>query len=226
MDLKKKADEFNATGSCVIASVFDERECSKMRALLDGYYRRLGSPELKEFGIGIHPLIPRMPEFKPWLTHPLIFEFLETVLGEPGKLLHGGARLSDGKSAKAIDWHNHYSWDESKIPFRKRCERILCGVYVDGSTAESGPLTVLPRKFNDPIGPQPENRDGFVAGEVVINAPPGSLVFFDTPLWHRAHRGTQPGMRHLFGSHYQAVTDMRPHPEDNDVEIPRTALVN
>jgi ectoine hydroxylase-related dioxygenase (phytanoyl-CoA dioxygenase family) len=219
MNLKSKVAQLNSTGSCVLEKVFDASECAKMRAILGGYYQRLGSPELKEFGIGIHPLIPRMPEFKAWLMHPLIFDVLTMLLGEPAKLLHGGARLSDGKSAKAIGWHNHYSWDESKIPARQRCERILCGIYVDGSTRESGPLTVMPRKYNDPLGPPPENFDGFIPGEAAVDAPPGSVVVFDTALWHRAHRGTEPGMRHLFGGHYQAVTDMRPHPEDNDVAV-------
>ena len=138
-------------------------------------------------------------------------------------MTHAGARISDERSDAAIGWHEHYSWDKSAIPTRTRCERVLGGIYVDGSTAAAGNLIALPRRFNDPLGAAPGAPQAPWPNEVIVEAPPGSWSIFDTALWHTARRGSQPGKRRLFGCHFQAWSNPRPHPEDNDVNPPAIA---
>jgi ectoine hydroxylase-related dioxygenase (phytanoyl-CoA dioxygenase family) len=57
-------------------------------------------------------------------------------------------------------------------------------------------------------------------GEVEVLLPPGSVAIFDTTLWHSAKAGTQPGLRRLFGAHYQGWSETRVHGEDNACDSP------
>jgi hypothetical protein len=201
-------------GYCTIDSVFTPDECQDMRDRLQTYWRAQGAPPMKSFGFTIHPMLPRIPELKRFLIHPVLINAISEMFNEEAVLKHGGARMSDDRCEPAIGWHDHYAWDPARIPQRKRCERLLAGIYVDGSNAASGPLTAIPRRYNEPLGNAPQGDD---PREVAIDCPPGSIVIFDTALWHRAKRGNARAIRHLFGGHYMPKSDLRPHPEDNDV---------
>jgi hypothetical protein len=128
--------------------------------------------------------------------------------------------MSIADSAAAIGWKNFYSWDKERIPQRDSIERILEGVYVEGSNAAIGPLVVLPRRYNDPLSEPAGEYTEEWPGQMDVEAPPGSAVIFDTALWHTARRGNQPGIRHLFGAHYQGWSNPTPHPEDNTCDGP------
>ena len=214
MKMTAQVQDVHERGFCTLESLFSAAECQEMRDRLGAYWRAQGSPVLKDFGMGIHPLIPRIPELKRFLIHPAIMEVLGEAFGEEARLMHGGARLSDRDSSPAIGWHHHYAWDAARLPGRSRCERLLAGIYVDGSNAQSGPITGIPRRFNEPLGAEPIGDD---PREVAVDVPAGSVVIFDTAFWHRAKRGNAPAVRHLFGAHYMPVSDTRTHPEDNDV---------
>lgn len=123
-----------------------------------------------------------------------------------------------------ISWHNHYRWE---IPSgglnREKPERVFGNVYVDGSNLEVGPLVAIPRCLNDPIDqPFTDPRTDW-PGQVTVEIPPGSVVIFDSALWHTGKRGAQPGHRHLFGGEYQGWHNLRPHPEDNESDSPALA---
>jgi len=214
MQTAQHALELTERGYCTLEGLFTPTECQEMRDRLGAFYRAQGAPPMKGFGFNIHPLLPRISELKRFLLHPVLLQTLGDIFGEEAVLKHGGARLSDQNCDAAIGWHDHYSWDPSNIPQRTRCERVLAGVYVDGSNAESGPLTVIPRRFNEPLGTVPAGDD---PREIAVNCAPGTMVIFDTALWHRAKRGSNPVIRHLFGAHYMPQSDKRVHPEDNDV---------
>lgn len=140
------------------------------------------------------------------------------------------ARISGPQSAPRIEWHNHYaddwaggSWNAADLPRRDRLERVLAGIYVDGTRPESGPLIVLPRQCNDALGePLGELREAWPS-EAKIEAPPGSIAIFDTALWHCAARGSGTAMRRLWGAHYQGWNEKRAHPEDNPVDAAEIA---
>ena len=201
-------------GFCSLDGFYSAAECQEMRDHFGAFYRAQGSPPMKGFGFNIHPLLPRIPELKRFLIHPELMGILGDMFGEEAVLKHGGSRMSDQNCDAAIGWHDHYSWNPDAIPQRSRCERLLMGIYVDGSNAQSGPLTAVPRRFNEPLGVAPVGDD---PREVPVDCPPGSIVIFDTALWHRAKVGSSPAIRHIFGGHYMPLSDTRTHPEDNDV---------
>ncbi len=212
-------------GFCVLPGFFSAADCRRMRAIMDGYWRAQGSPPLdaSDFGFTIHPMMARMPDMAAYLDAPEILQILGDALRDDVRLVHLGARVSGPQSAQRIPWHNHYAWDESGLPRRDRLERLLIGVYVDGTNPEAGSLIALPRRFQEPLGAPRGGAHDPWPGEVRIEAPPGSVAIFDTALWHTAERGTGDSLRRLWGGHYQGWREQRPHPEDNEVNAPQIA---
>jgi hypothetical protein len=220
IDIQARTREVYEQGYCLLPALYSEGDLVEMRRILDAYWEGLGSPELGGFGIGIHPLLEKVPAMTPYFVRQEFVDIIGAVLRDEVRLTHTGARISDETSATNIGWHNHYSWDASAIPGRRKIERVLGGVYVDGTTRQSGPLVVLPRRYNDPLSAPAAAHDAAWPGQLEVDAPPGSGIVFDTALWHTAARGTEPGRRRLFGAHYQGWSDPRPHPEDNVVGSP------
>jgi len=229
IDIQAKAQQVYDEGFCVLPGVYSDAEVEESHRLLNEHWAQVGSPKLEGFGMGIHPLAEKVPEMMPLFGKQIVVDVMALVLRDEVHLVHTGARVSNEDSAAAIGWHNHYSWDDenwipASIPGRAKIERILAGVYPQGSNAESGNLVVLPRKFNDPLTQPSEDMTADWDGQILVEAPRGSAVIFDTALWHTARRGTQPGMRHLFGAHYQGWSDARPHVEDNPCDGPQVQV--
>ena len=142
--------------------------------------------------------------------------FLEKALEDRVAFKMTGVRWSTEESDPRMVWHDHYFWDPGLLRSRERFERMSMLCYLDGSDEETGPLIASPRGFQDPIhvlssdpcAPRPE--------EVEIFAPPRSLAFMDSAVYHCARRGTRPGVRTMWGGQAQAVGCKRPHPEDTD----------
>lgn len=219
--MQEKAQQLLEQGFCSFEGVLSEEEQAAIRESIDGYWRAHEGPDKQDgFGMGIHPLMPVLPKLGVHLAHPVIVDTLREVFGEEPRLVHAGARISSQASAPRISWHHHYSWDESTLPGRTRPERVLAGVYVDGTMPSTGALVTLPRAFNDPIGELRGDHMQAWEGEMDVVMPPGSIALFDTALWHAAKAGNQPGLRRLFGAHYQGWSETRSHPEDNACDVP------
>jgi hypothetical protein len=227
MELKKrgrvqeKVQQLLEQGFCIFEAVLSESEQSEIREVIDEYWRSHDGPSKEDgFGMGIHPLMPVLPQLGVHLAHPVIVDTLREVFQEEVRLVHAGARISSQASAPRLSWHHHYPWDASALPERTKPERVLAAVYVDGTLPSTGALVVLPRAFNEPIGEM--RGDNMLAwpGERDVLMRPGSIALFDTALWHAAKAGNQPGLRRLFGAHYQGWSETRAHPEDNACNVP------
>lgn len=219
--MKEQVQQFLEQGFCCYEGVLDAREQDQIRAAMDNYWQAQGGGGIgNEFGFGINPLLPAIPELAQFLAHPLIVETLRELFDDEVHLVHAGARMSNQSSGPRIGWHNHYSWDASEVPNRARPTRALAGIYVDGTQPQVGPLIALPRRVEEPIGePRGAGLEAW-PGEVEVIMAPGSIAIFDTTLWHAAKAGTKPGMRRLFGAHYQGWQNPRSHPEDNACNVP------
>jgi len=215
------AESIREKGYYIKENLLDSHECDEARNYLDDYWKSLGSPSKKEdhFSFAIHPLIPKVPALAHYLLeHPTLLEILHEAFSEPSEVRLGGARMDNENSdAQIIGWHHHYGWDTADLPNRKGIGRVLANIYLDGSNDEIGALSVIPRRFDEPIGERPTDND---PRETSVHLSPGSVIVFDTAVWHRAKRGSKPGMRHVFGGHFQAKSNLRPHREDNDVTVP------
>ena len=138
-------------------------------------------------------------------------------------LAHSGALLMD-ETREFCRWHNHdgedldaaATWSLGRSKALGFVDRLLCNVYVDGSTDENGPLVVWPRKLADPWAPPTLQQDGDWEGQTVVRMPPGSAVVFDQALFHSARPPTARSVRrYIFGGHYTGWHNRRRHREDN-----------
>lgn len=212
---------FRERGYHVLPAVFTRGECDRMTAMFDALWETRGRPAMTDFGMAVHPLLQHIPEMAEFIAHPAVLDALAAILDDQPRLMHSGARVSDETSSERIGWHDHYEWDPAGVTTRTRIERVLFGCYPRGLSAGTGPLVVVPRKMNDPLQKCPVGANDFWPGEVAVEAPEGSVVIFDTALFHAARRGKNPGRRYLWGTHCQGVRETRKHREDNSSEHPR-----
>ena len=222
INLKSKAQEVRDRGYCVIESAYDDQECEEMRGIFDALCVKKGGLSSEQPSVGFHPLLEWGPEMSPYYAKSVLVDAMEEVLQDDVRLSHSGAAVFDNAHTNPFltHWHVHYAWD---IPDgglqRENAERILCNIYVDGSSLDVGPLIVFPRQLNESV----DRKDDVSVdweGQDVVEVPPGAAVIFDTAVWHCSRRGSAKGIRRIWGGHYQGWNNPTPHPEDNTSDNP------
>ncbi len=222
VNLKSKAREVTERGYCVLESVYNEDECEQLGTIFKRLCEKKGGFSAEQPTIGFHPLLEWGPEMAPFFSKSIVVDAMAEVFQDDVRLAHSGAAVINNALVEPIltRWHVHYAWEISPTGLqRDRPERVLCNIYVDGSSREIGPLTVLPRRLNDSLDAKGE-VDAAWEGQAEVFVPPGSAVIFDTAVWHCSKRGSSGSLRHLWGGHYQGWGNPTPHPEDNTADSP------
>ncbi len=221
MQVTGKSREVADRGFCVVEGVYDRTECEQVRALFAAGCKRLGGIRTDEPRLVFHPLLELAPELAPFFAKAVLIDIMAAVFEDHVRLAHSGAAINDNALTGPVltTWHNHYHWDIPNGGLRReRPERLLCNIYMDGTGTDMGPLVVLPRGLNDPIGPVGAVDEDW-QGQMEVHVSPGSAVIFDTAVWHCSRAGTA-GRRHLWGGHYQGWGNPTPHVEDNSADNP------
>ena len=222
INLKTKAREVAERGYCLIESAYDDKECDQIRTIFKGLCDKRGGLSAEQTSMGFHPLLEMGPEMAPFYVKSILVDAMAEVLQDDVRLAHTGAAVFSNAPTQPIltTWHVHYAWEIPPTGLdREHPERILAGVYVDGSDREIGPLVVLPRQLNDSLDAKGEG-DAVWEGEEDVVMSPGDAVIFDTALWHCSRRGSGGARRHIWGGHYQGWSNPTPHPEDNTADNP------
>lgn len=224
-NLKSKAREVSKLGYCVLESVYDDRECEQMRAIFKQLCEDKDGFSSEQPQISFHPLLEWGPEMAPFFAKPAVVDAMAEVFQDDVRLAHSGAAVFNNALVEETltHWHVHYAWEVPPTGLqRENPERVLCNIYVDGSSSHIGPLIVLPRGLNDSVDSKGDVGEKW-EGQVEVVVPPGSAVIFDTAVWHCSKRGSSSELRHLWGGHYQGWNNPTPHPEDNTAENPTVA---
>jgi ectoine hydroxylase-related dioxygenase (phytanoyl-CoA dioxygenase family) len=225
-------------GYCVLPSVYSAEECSAIRSELDAAFdREQRRGRGGQFGQVFHPLLDSAPAMARFYLKPEIIEVLRHVLQDDVNLAHTGALLQD-ETREACQWHSHdgrdmhsnVTWSPSRAKSLDHVSRVLCNVYVDGSTDENGPLVVYPRKLADPWAPPSQNQHSEEGwdGKHVVYMPPGSACIFDACMFHSARPPAATAghvRRCIFGGHYTGWHNRRRHREDNFYQLSSTPLL-
>ena len=216
----KLAQKVFDQGYCVLEGFFCQKSREKIISILHQVWLNANRPSLGgPFGYVLHPALKFAPELAPFYAQAEIIDLLAEILQDDVRLAHSGAILSD-ESRSFCDWHCHLNGKNfnqwyPRTTINRGIDRLLCNVYLHGSTAQTGELLVYPRKVTDSWQMPFDNLLTEWEGQSVVNCPPGSAVIFDTALFHAARRPTQVGPRYIWGGHYQGKNNLAPHREDN-----------
>ncbi|MBR53528.1 hypothetical protein CMK19_07170 [Candidatus Poribacteria bacterium] len=216
----KLAQEVFDQGYCVLEGFFDKSSREQIISILHQVWLNANRPSMGgRFGYVLHPVLKFAPDLAPFYAQSEIVKLMAEILQDEVRLAHSGAILCD-ESRNFCDWHCHLNGSEFNQWYPKkntdqRINRLLCNVYLHGSTSETGELLVYPRKTTDSWQIPFENLLSEWEGQSVVTCPPGSAVIFDTALLHAARQPTQAGLRYIWGGHYQGRNNLTPHREDN-----------
>ncbi|GIX30616.1 MAG: hypothetical protein KatS3mg124_1088 [Porticoccaceae bacterium] len=183
--------ELAEQGFTVVPGVLQAEQLSRVR---DALYRAaaedrargrevedfpLDAPEARGRSQRVWNLLSRDPLFEDLVVHPVALAFVRAVLGWPALLGNFSANLC-GPGTPAGMLHA----DQTFLP--EPWPAVPVGLNaawaIDAFTAESGATRVVPgsHRWNRPARPEEQEME-----TVAMEAPAGSLVVFESRLWHR-----------------------------------------
>lgn len=181
---------------------------NKIRELLEKEGENAGqelmdSPHIrhpKESGADrLADLVNKGQEFDIFYTHPKVLAAISHVVGENIKLSslnYRSAKPGAGLQKLHVDWHEAVAAKDYKVcnsiwlldDFRKEngATRVVPGTHLQ---------TLLPQEsMEDPLAPHPD--------EVIIEAPAGSVVIFNSHTWHGGTTNHTPHPRRAIHSYF------------------------
>lgn len=235
----QQSEFYVENGYLLVAGLLTQKEIEELRADLaklakGGYPNERLKPQPEEMSdeeamqniLCIHFPHFISPVIKRYTVHPGIAEVLGRIVGghlQDG-LWNGGVKCMQsmffakppGKPGQA--WHQ----DEVYIPTR---DRSLCGAWlaIDDATLENGCLWVLPGSHRpgvlypqrphgrmDEFDDAPESYGFDDSGAVPVEAPAGSVVFFNGYLLHRSRKNLSKTHRRALVNHYMSMQSKLP----------------
>jgi hypothetical protein len=219
--MTEQVEEVLEHGYTVLESVYTPTECAEIeRILLDSWECDGKRPMGGGFGCVFHPALKYAPELAPFYGRKEVVNVMREVLDDEVCLAHSGALLTNG-GRQFCEWHCHLNRDqangtcEKPAEYGQRVERVLANVYLHGSNGRVGQLLVWKRRVTDNWEPPRPDRQIEWDNQTVVECPPGSVIIFDTTLWHAARPPSEQCLRIIWGGHYTGKTCTVPHREDN-----------
>lgn len=148
------------------------------KELMDSPYIR----HPKESGADrLSDLVNKGPEFDVFYTHPKVLAAISYVLGKNIKLSSlnfRAAKPGAGLQKLHVDWHESVSPGDYKV-----CNSIWL---LDDFRVENGATRVVPGTHLRTLLPQDTLDDPMAShpNEVIIEAPAGSVIIFNSHTWH------------------------------------------
>ncbi len=189
-------------GYFVVEGVFDTVELAIMRSKIDVVWEK----QLETYGekllhqIGDYGQIRCMMEDDPYffdlINHPTIWQYVAKTVGETAILhLQNGIVLFPGKKHNQARYHRDFAKDF--IP--SKILSFNAFIAVDHFTAETGGTWVVPHSHRFEKMPSEEYLK---KNAVQIIAPAGSIIFFDSMIWHKGGDNTSPNWRRAINQIY------------------------
>ncbi len=174
-------------GFSIAESVFEQEKCELFATQLEKVYalqkEEFGEENLQK----INEIdLARMPfmydqDFYELFMHPLVLEVTEKVLGKNYQLhLQNGIINRPEREHHQSSWHRDLPYQDWVCSKALGCNAFIC---ISEFTTQNGATFVLPHSHQIDHFPSSEYVQ---KNEVQIQAPMGSIVFFDSMLYHRA----------------------------------------
>ncbi len=179
-----------------IASLMDSEGEKAGAELLDSPYIR----HPKEAGADrLADLVNKGDVFDIFYTHPRVLAAIAHVLGRDIKLSslnYRAAKPGMGLQKLHVDWHEAVKPGEYKV-----CNSIWL---LDDFTKENGATRIVPGTHLSGVLPQQllQNPELPHSGELIIEAPAGSVFIFNSHAWHGGTTNRTPRYRRSIHSYF------------------------
>jgi ectoine hydroxylase-related dioxygenase (phytanoyl-CoA dioxygenase family) len=197
-------ERLDEDGYLVLPAIFTAGEAARFAARLDELAaeegERAGCETHQEAGsVRLSNLIDKDPLFDVTFTHP-------QVLAAVARVLRNDLRLSSLNSRAALPGQGlqglHADWEAPVPPG----EYAVCNSIwlLDAFTGENGATRVVPGSHRSRRMPQDEMPDPSAPhpGEVLLQAPAGTVIVFNAHVWHGGTRNRTPRLRRAMHAYF------------------------
>lgn len=180
-------ESISLKGFSIVPNVFEPEKAKQFGSALDNLLlTQEGRFSKEQLAMIREEDIVRMPLayeslFLELITLPMIREVVESLLGNYYILhLQNGILNKPTKVHHQVSWHRDLPYQDFVSTEPLGINAFLC---IDDFTATSGATFLLPFSHKIPFFP---SETYVKENEVQLIAPPGSIVFFDSMLYHKA----------------------------------------
>lgn len=202
-EIQECIEQVNINGFYVAEGLFSENELTEMRVRLDAVYQT----QVKEFGeanllkIGELNLARCLLDYDQWFltiaTNPLILKIITYFLGEYFILnLQNGIINHPSIEHHQSAWHRDLPYQSYVSSKPLAMNALIC---VDKFSEETGATMLVPRSHKLEALPSQTYLEKFAMS---VEAPPGSALFFDSMLFHRAGSNSSQSLRRAINQMY------------------------
>lgn len=211
--ISREQQEFlDREGYLNLGKLLSEEQLSAIRSRIDELLEEEGEnagSELLDSPYIRHPrengadrladLVNKGVEFDIFYTHPKVLAAVSRVLGADFKLSslnYRSAKPGAGLQKLHVDWHEAVVAGEFKV-----CNSIWL---LDDFTRENGATRIVPGTHLQAMLPQDELEDPTASHgeELIIEAPAGSVVVFNSHTWHGGTTNLSPYPRRAVHSYF------------------------
>lgn len=215
--------QYKEQGFFVLERYFSEDEIAAVRDRLDRFdQERHQTMNNKQEGISIpkeivftHGIANRDRIVEAFIRHPKFVALTTDILGPNVQLYWDQTVYKRPETKRDFPWHQ----DNGYVPTDPE-HYLTCWVALNDATVENGCIRVLPRSHHNGVVPHKQTDIGLQCyfGEdpgIPVPIPAGSVVAFQSMLFHRSGPNQSSGMRKAYVVQY-SVEGMR-NPVTGDV---------
>jgi ectoine hydroxylase-related dioxygenase (phytanoyl-CoA dioxygenase family) len=199
------AEQLAEEGYMILPEVLDAKALALLRARVDALAEHIAREGTLAFGsddVTLIDLVNKGPEFDRIWCNPLVLAAVASVIARPLKLLWCNSRepLAGGGAQNL-----HPDWASPRRP--GEVHHVCNSVWMlDDMSPANGATRLVPRSHRsvglmkdhvaDPLTPHPD--------EIVITAPAGSVLVFNSHCWHGGVRNVSGARRRALLAYYLA----------------------
>ena len=201
-EFEENLELLERNGFFILNSVLDTEYVNEIKLQLDKIWEsqliKYGKKLLKTIGDWgqVRALMDDNKIFKDLIVHPEILKYVDSIIGDTA-ILH----LQNGIILHPTEKHNQakYHKDFPKDFLSNKLLSLNAFVAIDKFTDENGGTWLLPgsHKFSEL-----PSQYYIKKNQIQINCEPGSIVFFDSTLWHKGGDNLTKKIRRAINHQY------------------------
>lgn len=199
MSQKNYIEQIKSDGWCLIEDVIPSEKVDAIRDSVYGSARQHCDPkQLKELGIAFVPsIINYNQEFAEYLVHPDLKNVAETLLGKFFRISFTSVIVNESSNPRG-KWHSDWPFNQNSAchvpaPYPDCLMHLTTLWMLSEFTAENGGTLIVPgshRESDNPTGNHEHAGDQPHPREISATGKAGSVLVFDSRLWHSTAKNT------------------------------------